>query len=119
MKPRRIDRIRASSRDLGRLDHAFNENGSVRTRTNSDQRLDVCVPRRRFLALRGARCPTAPSPSFKYIAIYRDSMEAVVQQPITRHAPVHCESLRKQYGHFTALKALELTLAEGPSHGLL
>ncbi len=119
MKPRRIDRIRASSRDLGRLDHAFNENGSVRTRTNSDQRLDVGVPRRRFRALRGARCPTEPSPSFKYIAIYRDSMEAVVQQPITRDAPVHLESLGKEYGHFTALKALDLTVAEGTSLGFL
>src|SRR6184192_4219265 len=119
MKPRRIDRIRASSRDLGRLDHAFNENGSVRTRTNSDQRLDVGVPRRRFRALRGARCPTEPSPSFKYIAIYRDSMEAVVQQPITRDVPVHLESLGKEYGHFTALKALDLTVAEGTSLGFL
>src|SRR5205809_7342480 len=102
MKPRRIDRIRASSRDLGRLDHAFNENGSVRTRTNSDQRLDVGVPRRRFRDLRGARCPTEPSPSFKYLEIYNDTMEAVLQMPITSDAPVHLESPGKKHGHFTA-----------------
>src|SRR5207248_967831 len=57
--------------------------------------------------------------SFKYIAIYRDSMEAVVQKPITRDAPVHLEGLGKEYGHFTALKALDLTVAEGTSLGFL
>src|SRR5436189_6313790 len=46
-------------------------------------------------------------------------MEAVVQQPITRDAPVHLESLGKEYGHFTALKALDLTVAEGTSSGFL
>src|SRR2546423_9133981 len=55
----------------------------------------------------------------KYIAIYRDSMEVVVEQPITRDAPVHLEGLGKEYGHFTALKALDLTVAQGTSLGFL
>src|SRR5437879_6862710 len=57
--------------------------------------------------------------TLKYIAIYRDSMEAVVEQPITRDAPVHLEGLGKEYGHFTALKALDLTVAQGTSLGFL
>src|SRR5256714_3104530 len=57
--------------------------------------------------------------TLKYIAIYRDSMEAVVEQPITRDAPVHLEGLGKEYGHFTALKALDLTVAEGTALGFL
>src|SRR5947208_2287241 len=46
-------------------------------------------------------------------------MEAVVEQPITRDAPVHLEGLGKEYGHFTALKALDLTVAQGTSLGFL
>src|SRR5437660_1184069 len=57
--------------------------------------------------------------TLKYIAIYRDFMEAVVEQPITRDAPVHLEGLGKEYGHFTALKALDLTVAQGTSLGFL
>src|SRR2546423_12055658 len=57
--------------------------------------------------------------TLKYIAIYRDSMEAVVEQAITRDAPVHLEGLGKEYGHFTALKALDLTVAQGTSLGFL
>src|SRR2546430_3055884 len=57
--------------------------------------------------------------TLKYIAIYRDSMEAVVEQPITRDAPVHLEGLGKEYGHFTALKALDLMVAQGTSLGFL
>src|SRR2546430_8204642 len=44
-------------------------------------------------------------------------MEAAVEQPITRDAPVHLEGLGKEYGHFTALKALDLTVAQGTSLG--
>src|SRR5437870_11361448 len=57
--------------------------------------------------------------TLKYIAIYRDFMEAVVEQSITRDAPVHLEGLGKEYGHFTALKALDLTVAQGTSLGFL
>src|SRR5256885_6638822 len=57
--------------------------------------------------------------TLKYIAIYRDSMEAAVEQLITRDAPVHLEGLGKEYGHFTALKALDLTVAQGTSLGFL
>jgi len=46
-------------------------------------------------------------------------MEAVVEQSITRDAPVHLEGLGKEYGHFTALKALDLTVAQGTSLGFL
>ena len=46
-------------------------------------------------------------------------MEAVVEQPTTHNAPVHLEGLGKEYGHFTALKALDLTVAQGTSLGFL
>ncbi len=38
---------------------------------------------------------------------------------VTRKSPVHLEGLGKEYGHFTALKSLDLTVPEGTSLGFL
>ena len=46
-------------------------------------------------------------------------MQAAIERPITTNVPVHLEGIGKEYGHFTALKSLELTVAEGTSLGFL
>src|SRR6266705_356884 len=46
-------------------------------------------------------------------------METARVDPVSRELPVHLEGLGKEYGHFTALKALALTVPEGTSLGFL
>src|SRR3989442_15342776 len=46
-------------------------------------------------------------------------MQAAIERPITTDVPIHLEGIGKEYGHFTALKSLELTVPEGPSLGFL
>jgi len=46
-------------------------------------------------------------------------MQSSGTQSVTRETPVHLEGLGKDYGHFTALKALELTVPQGTSFGFL
>ncbi len=46
-------------------------------------------------------------------------MQSSGTQSVTREAPVHLEGLGKDYGHFTALKSLELTVPQGTSFGFL
>src|SRR3989454_8969526 len=46
-------------------------------------------------------------------------MQAAIERPITTDVPIHLEGIGKEYGHFTALKSLELTVAEGTSLGFL
>src|SRR6059036_1092450 len=46
-------------------------------------------------------------------------MEASRTESVPRELPVHLEGLRKEYGHFTALKVLDLTVREGTSLGFL
>src|SRR5437773_10169437 len=46
-------------------------------------------------------------------------MEASRTESVARELPVHLEGLGKEYGHFTALKALDLTVAQGTSLGFL
>src|SRR2546428_14118806 len=46
-------------------------------------------------------------------------MQAAIEGPITTDVPVHLEGLGKEYGHFTALKSLELTVPQGTSFGFL
>src|SRR2546426_694354 len=46
-------------------------------------------------------------------------MQAAIERPITTDVPVHLEGIGKEYGHFTALKSLELTVPEGTSLGFL
>ncbi len=52
----------------------------------------------------------------RYIAM---SMRSSGTQSVPREAPVHLEGLGKDYGHFTALKSLELTVPQGTSFGFL
>src|SRR5437016_8451460 len=47
------------------------------------------------------------------------SMQSSGTQSVTRETPVHLEGLGKDYGHFTALKSLELTVPQGTSLGFL
>src|SRR6059036_3565853 len=47
------------------------------------------------------------------------SMQSSGTQSVTREAPVHLEGLGKDYGHFTALKSLDLTVPQGTSLGFL
>src|SRR5438128_1765254 len=46
-------------------------------------------------------------------------MEASRTESVPRELPVHLEGLRKEYGHFTALKSLDLTVPEGTALGFL
>src|SRR2546430_16838702 len=46
-------------------------------------------------------------------------MQAAIERPITTDVPVHLEGIGKEYGHFTALKSLELTVPKGTSLGFL
>src|SRR3989440_9605426 len=46
-------------------------------------------------------------------------MEASRTESVPRELPVHLEGLGKEYGHFTALKSLDLTVPEGTSLGFL
>src|SRR2546428_11182842 len=46
-------------------------------------------------------------------------MQAAIERPITTDVPVHLEGIGKEYGHFTALKSLELTVPQGTSFGFL
>src|SRR5437667_461804 len=46
-------------------------------------------------------------------------MQASRTESVPREFPVHLEGLGKEYGHFTALKALDLTVPEGTSLGFL
>src|SRR2546423_15594978 len=46
-------------------------------------------------------------------------MQAAIERPITTDVPVHLEGIGKEYGHFPALKSLELTVAEGTALGFL
>src|SRR5206468_2029763 len=66
-----------------------------------------------------APCPGFPSKSLsisRYIAI---GMEASRTESIAGEFPVHLEGLGKEYGHFTALKSLDLTVPAGTSLGFL
>ncbi len=47
------------------------------------------------------------------------SMQSSGTKSVTRETPVHLEGLGKDYGHFTALKSLELTVPQGTSFGFL
>ena len=40
-------------------------------------------------------------------------------EPVANEVPVHLEGLGKEYGHFTALKSLNLTVPAGTSLGFL
>src|SRR5437763_14172431 len=46
-------------------------------------------------------------------------MQSSRTESVARDAPVHLEGLGKEYGHFTALKALDLTVPQGTSLGFL
>ncbi len=46
-------------------------------------------------------------------------MQSSRTESVTHESPVHLEGLGKEYGHFTALKALDLTVPEGTSLGFL
>src|SRR5437870_1148657 len=46
-------------------------------------------------------------------------MEASRTESVPRELPVHLEGLGKEYGHFTALKSLDLTVPEGTALGFL
>ncbi|HEX9566653.1 MAG TPA: ATP-binding cassette domain-containing protein, partial [Thermoplasmata archaeon] len=46
-------------------------------------------------------------------------MESSRTESVTGEFPVHLEGLGKEYGHFTALKSLDLTVPEGTSLGFL
>src|SRR2546426_7053173 len=46
-------------------------------------------------------------------------MEASRTESVAGEFPVRLEGLGKEYGHFTALKALDLTVAQGTSLGFL
>src|SRR5437870_9680972 len=46
-------------------------------------------------------------------------MQSSRTESVPRELPVHLEGLGKEYGHFTALKALDLTVPEGTSLGFL
>src|SRR5467141_4165154 len=46
-------------------------------------------------------------------------MQSSRTESVTRELPVHLEGLGKEYGHFTALKSLDLTVPEGTSLGFL
>src|SRR5213593_1594351 len=46
-------------------------------------------------------------------------MEASRTESVAREIPVHLEGLGKEYGHFTALKSLDLTVPQGTSLGFL
>src|SRR3989475_10217101 len=46
-------------------------------------------------------------------------MEASRTESVPREFPVHLEGLGKEYGHFTALKSLDLTVSEGTALGFL
>ncbi len=47
------------------------------------------------------------------------AMQSTRKEPVTRASPVHLEGLGKEYGHFTALKSLDLTVPQGTSLGFL
>src|SRR3989475_2089703 len=69
--------------------------------------------------LPSASCPGIPSKSLsisRYIAM---DMESPRTESITGELPVHLERLGKEYGHFTALKSLDLTVPQGTSLGFL
>ena len=46
-------------------------------------------------------------------------MQATRTDLVTREFPIHLEGLGKEYGHFTALKSLDLTVPAGTSLGFL
>src|SRR2546425_11757738 len=46
-------------------------------------------------------------------------MEASRTESVAVEFPVHLERLGKEYGHFTALKSLDLTVPQGTSLGFL
>lgn len=46
-------------------------------------------------------------------------MESIRLEAASKDVPVHLEGLGKEYGHFTALKSLDLTVPEGTSLGFL
>src|SRR5436309_15994217 len=46
-------------------------------------------------------------------------MEASRMKSVAGEFPVHLEGLGKEYGHFTALKSLDLTVPKGTSLGFL
>src|SRR2546426_9974733 len=77
----------------------------------------------RSRAPRWTRTPTSvfgiPSKGLsisRYIAI---AMQSSHTESVTHESPVHLEGLGKDYGHFTALKSLELTVPDGTSLGFL
>src|SRR5438552_9318872 len=46
-------------------------------------------------------------------------MQSSRTESVAREIPVHLERLGKEYGHFTALKSLDLTVPQGTSLGFL
>src|SRR5207249_3261840 len=46
-------------------------------------------------------------------------MQSSRTESVAREIPVHLEGLGKEYGHFTALKSLDLTVPQGTSLGFL
>src|SRR5256712_11077248 len=80
--------------------------------------LSQAVPRPSH-QLPSALCPGIPSNNLSISRYNAIDMESPRTETITGELPVHLEGLDKEYGHFTALKSLDLTVSQGTSLGFL